>query len=197
MIKVFGQYGVEAMSLAADPDSVLLTDDAVQGEAATSLFSARRTWMQPFLIFSVQKAKLSQEQYAEAVAKLVGMRYQGTTFDGSTVLQAAKLAGYNTARWPFKQVADCFSIVGTPTNALIQVALNFHLLLLREPVLPQQSGHLLGALFEALWQNPAARRPLLQLRRRSSDVFGVNVIAESQFNMCFDLWYSEHQSDVI
>jgi tetratricopeptide (TPR) repeat protein len=197
LIKFIGQYGTEAVILATEPDAVLLTDDLVQSDLASAMFGARRAWTQAFLAYCVRKGRISQGRYAEAVAKLIGMRYQNTSFDSGVLLEAAKLAGYKPTAWPFSQAAEAFSVIGNSVEQLIRIALGFFLLLLQQPLLPHQGGQLLAALLEAMWQNPQARRFLLEVRKSSSRAFGLNFLAEAQFNTVFDRWISQHKEDVV
>jgi hypothetical protein len=70
-------------------------------------------------------------------------------------------------------------------------------LYVRQPVVSQGLGGLLAALLEALWQNPKARLPLLAVRRNSGRVFGLNVVAEANFNAIFDQWNRQHRNDIL
>jgi hypothetical protein len=56
---------------------------------------------------------------------------------------------------------------------------------------------LLGALLEAMWRNPQARRSLVEVRKNSSRIFGLNVAAEAEFNATFDNWRRGHTQDVV
>jgi hypothetical protein len=88
-------------------------------------------------------------------------------------------------------------VTGNSVEQLIRIALGFFLLLSQQPLLPHQGGQLLGALLEAMWQNPQARRLLLEVRKSSPRVFGLNIFAEAQFNTIFDNWISGHKEDVV
>jgi hypothetical protein len=44
------------------------------------------------------------------------------------------------------------------------------------------------ACLAALAQTPILWQQLMSLRRNSQVLFGLNVIAEQQFNNCFDAW---------
>jgi hypothetical protein len=46
----------------------------------------------------------------------------------------------------------------------------------------------LRACLAALAQTPVLWQQLMILRRNSQVLFGLNVIAEQQFNSCFDAW---------
>jgi hypothetical protein len=72
----------------------------------------------------------------------------------------------------------------------------FFIQLSEESVVSQGIGGLVAALLEALWQNPQARIPLLAVRKNSARVFGLNVVAEANFNSIFDQWSSQHSKDL-
>jgi hypothetical protein len=60
--EMFGQYGAETMVLAANPASVLWTDDLVQAEMAKNEFGVKRTWTE---LVAEQTAIAGQITYAE------------------------------------------------------------------------------------------------------------------------------------
>jgi len=197
LIKFFGEYGTEAAIMAMEPDTVLWTDDLTQGDLATSMFGVRRVWSLTFLEFCLRRGLLPAKRYAQAVAKLVGMRYQVTPFNNVVLVQAAILAKYQPGAWPFAQAVEAFSIPNTAVDQLLRVMLSFFIQLAEESVVSQGVGGLVAALLEAIWQNPKARVPLLAVRRNSRRVFGLNVVAEANFNAIFDQWNRQHRNDIL
>ncbi len=196
LIKFLGEYGTEAVIVAMEPDTVLWTDDLPQGDLATSMFGVRRVWSLAFLEFCLRRSLLSAERYAEAVARLVGMRYQVTPFNNVVLVQAAKLAKYQPNAWPFAQAVEAFSIPNAAVDKLLRIMLLFFIQLSEESVVSQGIGGLVATLLEALWKNPQARIPLLAVRRNSARVFGLNVVAEANFNSIFDQWSRQHGKDL-
>jgi hypothetical protein len=197
LIKFLGEYGTEAVIIAMEPDTVLWTDDLTQGDLATSMFGVRRVWSLAFLEFCLRRKLVSAERYAESVAKLVGMRYQVTPFNNSVLIQAARLAKYQPGSWPFSQAVEAFSIPGAAVDQLLHIMLLFFIQLSQEPFVSQGLGGLLAALLEALRQNPQARLPLLAVRRNSRRVFGLNVVAEANFNAIFDQWNRQYRNHIL
>jgi hypothetical protein len=197
LTRFLGQYGIEAIALAMEPGAVLWTDDLTQGDLSASMFGARRIWTQAFLEHSMRNGLITGERYAEAVAKLLGMRYESTRFDNAVMVQAARLAGFQPDSWPFAQASRVFSLPGGAIDQLLRIALLFFVELLQECVVPEGAGRMLASLFEAFWQNPQARGSLLAVRRRSARIFGLNVIAEAEFNSVFDRWRLAHEHDVM
>jgi tetratricopeptide (TPR) repeat protein len=197
LIKFLGEYGTQAMIVATEPDAVLWTDDLTQGDLATSMFGVRRIWSQAFLEHSFRRGFLSAERYAETVAKLVGMRYQVVSFNNDVLLQAAKLAKYQPSAWPFAQAVEAFSTPNAAIDQLLRIMLLFYIQLTGESVVSQGAGGMLAALLEALWKNPQARKPLLAIRKNSGRLFGLNVVAEANFNAVFDEWIRQHRKDIL
>lgn len=117
--------------------ALLWTDDLVQGDLATSMFGVRRVWSLAFVEICLRRALLSAERYAEAVAKLVGMRYQVTSFNNVVLVQVAKLAKYQPNAWPFAQPAEASSI---PNAAVDRIMLLFFIQSSEESVVSQGLG---------------------------------------------------------
>lgn len=173
LIKFLGDYGTQTMIIAVEPDTVLWTDDLSQGDLATSMFGVRRVWTQAFLKFCARRGLLPIQRYAEAVAKLVGMRFQVAPFNNVVLLEAAKLAKFQPSARPFAQAVEAFSIPGATVDQLIRIMLLFHIQLCQETIVSQGVGGMLAALLEALWKNRQARKSLLAIRRNSARVFGL------------------------
>lgn len=197
LFKFLGKYGVETVLLAVEPDSVLLTDDLIQGDLAVANFGVSRSWTHAFLVHLRRKDKISQERFVEAVAKLIGMQYTNTPFNSAELLACARLAKYNPAAWPFVQVAESFALPQNAIVLLLRIALGFFLLLVQLPVVPQNAGRLLGVLLEKMWSNPEWHPYLLALRKKSQQIFGLNVPAEHAFNEAFDAWRRNRESGLL
>ena len=174
--------------LAVEPDRMLLTDDLIQGDLGVANFGVRRGWTHAFLVHLRRYGKISQERFVEAVAKLIGMRYSNTPFNSPELLACARLAEYNPAAWPFVQVAESFALPQNAIVVLLRIAIGFFLLMLELPVVPQNGGRLLGVLLEKMWSNAESRPYLLAARKKSLQIFGLNVVAEHAFNEAFDAW---------
>jgi len=125
------------------------------------------------------------------------MRYQVVPFNNVVLVQAAKLAKYQPSAWPFAQAVEAFSLPNAAVVQLLRIMLLFYIQLSGESVVSQGVGGMLAALLEALWKNPQARKPLLAIRRNSARLFGLNVVAEANFNAIFDEWSRQHSKDVL
>jgi hypothetical protein len=84
-----------------------------------------------------------------------------------------------------------------PNGMLIRLFLEFFVALQREPLLFQKKSLIVRALLDALWANPASHDLVLALRSMSPRLFGLNVVAESEFNAMFVEWLRSLNRDAI
>ncbi len=184
----FGAYGAETMAVAGKEQTVLWTDDSTLGILAASTFGARRTWTQIVLLAFVEAGVLSRDDYNKAVARLIGCNFRLTFFDAACMLEACRLSEFRGARFPLKQMVEVFREVVMPNGMLIRLFLEFFVALQQEPLLFQKKSLIIRAFLDALWANPAAHDLVRALRPMSSRLFGLNVVAEAEFNAAFDEW---------
>jgi tetratricopeptide (TPR) repeat protein len=188
MKECFGVYGAETMAAAGKDQTVLWTDDSTLGVLAGSTFGAKRTWTQIVLLSFVEAGVLSRDDYNKAVARLIGCSYKLTFFDSACMLEACRLSEFGAARFPLKQTIEVFREIVMPNGMLIRLFLEFFVALQREPLLFQKKSLIGRGFLEALWANPASHNLVLALRPMSSRLFGLNVVAEAEFNAMFDEW---------
>jgi len=193
----FGVYGAETMAVAGKGQMVLWADDSTLGILATSIFGARRTWTQIVLLSFVEAGVLSRDDYNKAVARLIGCNYKLTFFDSACMLEACRLSESGAARFPLKQMIEVFREIVMPNGILIRLFLEFFVALQREPLLFQKKSLIIRGLLEALWANPASHDLVLGLRPMSSRLFGLNVVAEAEFNAMFDEWFRSLNRDAV
>lgn len=197
MKECFGVYGAETMAVAGKDQTVLWTDDSTLGILATSTFGAKRTWTQIVLLSFVEAGVLSRDDYNKAVARLIGCNYKLTFFDSACMLEACRLSEFGAARFPLKQMIEVFREIVMPNGMLIRLFLEFFVALQREPLLFQKKSLIGRGFLEALWANPASHDLVLALRPMSSRLFGLNVVAEAEFNAMFDEWLRSLNRDAV
>jgi hypothetical protein len=100
-------------------------------------------------------------------------------------------------RFPLKQMIEVFREIVMPNGMLIRLFLEFFVALQREPLLFQKKSLIVRGLLEALWANPASHDLVLGLRPMSSRLFGLNVVAEAEFNAMFDEWLRSLNRDAV
>ena len=190
LIKYLGQYGAETVAVSSGTDLIVWTDDAHQAEAAQALLGTKRVWTQMVLLSYVEAGVMQRDDYTRAIAKLIGMKYTSTFFDSKCMLECIRLAEYRTSRFPLRQMVEVFSTSVAPAEGLIRIFLECFVLMQQEPVLFQKRALVATAFLDALWSNPATNRAVLPLRKMVSILFGLNVIAESEFCSTFDSWFA-------
>ena len=192
-----GPYGAEAIAVAGKPGMILWTDDSPQAQLAATTFGAKRTWTQIVLLSLVEAGVLSKDDYNKAIAKLIGCGFTLTFFDAGCVLESARLAEYGAARFPLKQMIEVFRQVTMPNGLLIRLFLEFFVALQQEPVLFAKKSLIVRAFLDTLWANPSSHDLVLGLRPMSSRLFGLNVVAETEFNAAFDEWLRSLNQPII
>jgi hypothetical protein len=189
--KAFGQYGAEAIVLAANPDKVLWTDDLVQAELAKNEFGVKRAWTELVAEQNALAGQITDADKERVVASLIGMEYSVTSFDSSAMLRAVEMADATPWRTPLKQFVDVFRNPTGNFQGLLGIFVDFIVKLYREPHLPQSRCKILTAFLDAMWVTTPLRLLLLQLRKASGQFFGLNFVGQQQFDECFDRWYAQ------
>jgi len=195
--KAFGTYGTEAMIIASDPETVLWTDDLIQAQFAAQEFGARRVWTQGVLGSLAETGLLSLEEYSDATARLLGFEYMSTSFDGSSMLAAFRLAEWSPERKPAAQVLRVFSNPGADLQGLFSVLVEFVRVVYRESATPEVRDSVTCAVLDHFARLPMALDLLVALRKRTSRLFGINVVGRTQFEKCFDRWKTDGSSGII
>src|ERR1039457_2911029 len=190
--KLFGRYGAESLMLASSSDHVLWTDDLIQAQVSAQEFGTRRAWTQVVLGTLSDAGLLTAEEYSDASARLVGMQYVATLFDGSSALASFRLAGWLPENYPAKQMLNVFAEV-----PLIGIYADLVQRLYREAFSAETKCSITFALLDAFAVKHGAEVELVLLKRALGRVFGLNVIGAKQFNACFDRWLAGRSSRMI
>lgn len=197
LVKLFGSYGAESVVLASDPDYVLWTDDLVQAHLAGQEFGDRRVWTQLVLGALTDAGLLTPDEYGDASAKLVGMEFAVTLFDGSSMIAALKLAGWALDKRPAAQIIKTFADERTDLQRLVKIFVEFTARLYRESVDPGTRCSVTQKFLDTLAARTGALALLHELRRLTPRVFGLNEIGRVQFENCFDSWLRHRGGPII
>lgn len=195
--KMFGQYGTETMVLAANPESVLWTDDLIQAEVAKNEFGVRRAWTQLIAEQTALAGQISDAEKDRLIASLVGREYSVTSFDTAAMLKAVEMSDATPWRPPLKQFIDIFRKPPSDLQGLLGIFVDFAVKLYREPHLPEARCRVAVALLNALWANAQLRLDLLRFRKMGTQFFGLNSVGQLQFEECFDQWYSRVPDKIV
>lgn len=197
LVDYLGRYGAETIVLAGKPQVIMWCDDAPQAQLSATTFGGRRAWTQMILLSLTEAGILQPDEYTKAVAKLIGMGFTTVFFDAKCVLESAKLAEYRTGRFPLKQMLEVFQNASSTPPVLVRQFLEFFVMLQGEPILPPQKALIVRAFLDSLWRNTATHAMVLSLRSMSARLFGLNVIAETEFNAFFDSWFSSLNRPIV
>jgi tetratricopeptide (TPR) repeat protein len=187
--QMFGQYGAETMMLAAEPDSVLWTDDLIQGQLAKNEFGVKRVWTEVLVELAAASGEISKDERDRVMASLIGMEYSATYFDSAALLKAVEMTAQRPWRNPLKQFVKIFDKPTGNVQTLFGILVDTIALLYREDHLAETKCRVITAFLDALWNNPHLRGNVLQIRRISERIFGLNVVGREQFDTCFDSWH--------
>jgi DNA-binding PadR family transcriptional regulator/tetratricopeptide (TPR) repeat protein len=197
VVKYLGRYGAQTVVLAGKPGVVMWCDDVLESQLATTIFGGRSAWTQMILVSLTEAGILAETEYRKIVAKLIGMGFTSVYFDARCVLESTKLSEYRIGRFPLKQMIEVFQQANSPANDLLRQFLGFFVLLQQEPSLIQQKSLVIHAFLNALWRNPATHDSVLSLRSVSAKLFGLNVVAEAEFNRLFHGWLKSLNRPII
>jgi hypothetical protein len=127
----------------------------------------------------------------------MGMDYRITFFDAQSLIEAVHLSDAKPWMQPLKIFIQQFSAPNIDLKALMPILVETLTRLYREPLLPESRCRVATALLDAIWNHLTARRSLLELRAKSVLFFKLNPVGETQFNSCFDQWFSRMQNPII
>ncbi len=187
--QMFGQYGAETMMLAAEPHSVLWTDDLVQAQLAKNEFGVKRAWTEVLVELAFASGDVSRDKRDRAIAGLIGMEYSVTPFDSPSLLKAIEIADQIPWRTPLKQFVRIFENPTDNVQPLFAILIETIGKLYREEYLAETKCRIVTTFLSALWKNPHLRQDVLQIRRISERIFGLNAVGRLQFDSCFDNWH--------
>ena len=188
VIDFVGLYGAEAIALSTQQNAVLWTDDVIQSHLGAGMFGLSGAWTQCVLARLADSGGISRQEYVEATAKLVGFEYAGTYLDSEVLIECARQSQYDPEVAPLKQAIEV--IAAPQANPQVRFGMFRQLLahLYSGDVSPMRGCMVIRSCLFALAQTPVLWQQLMILRRNSRVLFGLDVIAEQNFNRCFDAW---------
>ncbi len=195
--QMFGQYGAETMMLAAEPDTVLWTDDLIQGQLAKNEFGVKRAWTEVLVELATASGEVPKDERDRVIAGLIGMDYSATHFDTAALFKAIEITNQTPWRSPLKQFVRVFDKPTGNFQTLFAILVETISRLYREDHLAETKCRVVTAFLDALWKNPHLRRHVLQIRRISANIFGLNFVGKQQFEACFDSWHRAKSEGLI
>ena len=175
LVKGFGQYGAEAISLSAVPGVALWTDDHVQALAGEE-HGVSRVWTQFVIGACVELGVMDPKAFLDASAKLLGYGYYFTSGNPQIIRQAGIIAEWKVDGWPLSQALSAFAEESVDLDQILQLAAEFLGLLYQEPILPQTKVNITIQILENIAKRKGGIEGIQNLQKALPRLFGVNVI---------------------
>jgi hypothetical protein len=189
-VSVIGRHGLESVLLAAEPGSVLWTDDGSLAVLAGVEFKVERVWTQLVLNEVIQAGGVSQEEFEQCSARLLGDGYRFTWCNARIVLAAAEMANWQTEDWPLGAALDQLGEAGIDVWTRIRVGAEaIQAAWARAPSPFAQQGFLFGLL-----RRLGSVSTIHRLRQILPSFFGLDVLAARDVNTCIQLWLRQSGS---
>lgn len=188
LVNCFGQYGAEAVLLAAGPGGVLWTDDFVQAALARGEYGASRVWTQLVVGARAESGMVDPEIFLDASAKLLGYRYSFTGPNPEIVRQAGVIAEWKVDSWPLSQALSVFAEESASLEQILRLAAGFLVLLYQEPLLSTTKANITVKILEHIAKKKEGIQGIHALREALPNIFGLNVVGLLDATETVDAW---------
>lgn len=188
LVNLFGQYGAEALVLAAVPGGVLWTDDFAQAELARGEHGVSRVWTQFVIGVRAESGMVDPEAFLDASAKLLGYGYHFTSQDPQIVRQAGVIAEWKVDSWPLSQALSAFAEESIDLEQILQRAAGFLTLLYQESLLSTTKANITVKVLENITKKKGGVQGIHALREALPIIFGINVLGLMDVTETVDAW---------
>lgn len=188
LVNCFGQYGAEAVLLAAVPGGVLWTDDFAQAERARSEHGVSRVWTQFVIGARAEAGMVDPETFLDASAKLLGYGYSFTGPNPEIVRQAGVVAEWKVDSWPLSQALSIFAEESASLEQILQLAAGFLALLYRESLLSTTKANVTVKILENIARKKEGIQGIHALREALPNIFGLNILGLEEAAATIDAW---------
>jgi hypothetical protein len=183
-----GYHALESLSVARDLGAALWTDDLTVAQFAKWEYNVERIWTQLAIRIAAHTKRTSEDAYHEVSAKLAALRYAQVVWVPETIIAAARVAHWDTKRWPFR---ECLALIETAilnvverTRIVTQV-----LQLIRRSDCPELlQTPIMQACLNALNSTVAVRA----MHRRLRLIFPIDVASELFVRLELEHWLANH-----
>ena len=188
LVKWFGEYGAEAISLSAVPGAVLWTDDHAQAVLARSEHGVSRVWTQLLIGACVELGVVDPEAYCDASARLLGHGYYFTGENPQIIRQAGVIAEWKVDGWPLSQVLSAFAEESVDLVQMLELAAGFLRLLYQESILPETKANITVKILEIIAKRKGGIQGIQRLSKALPRIFGVNVVGLADAVETINAW---------
>ncbi len=188
LVNLLGQYGAEALLLAAVPGGVLWTDDLAQAELARSEHGVSRVWTQFVIGARAESGVVDLETFFDASAKLLGYGYSFTSSNPQIVRQAGVIGEWKVDGWPLSQVLSVFAEESVDLEQILPLAAEFLRLLYQESLLSTTKTNITVKILENIAKKKGGIQGIHALREALPSIFGLNVVGLMDATETVDAW---------
>ena len=188
LVNLLGQYGAEAVLLAAVPGGVLWTDDLAQAELARSEHGVSRVWTQFVIGARAESGVVDLETFFDASAKLLGYGYSFTSSNPQIVRQAGVIAEWKVDSWPLSQALSVFAEESVDLEQILPLAAEFLRLLYQESLLSTTKANITVKILENIAKKKGGIQGIHALREALPSIFGLNVVGLMDATETVDAW---------
>ncbi len=188
LVKLLGQYGAEAVMLAAVLGGVLWTDDLAQAGLARSEHDVSRVWTQFVIRASAESGLVDPETFLDMSAKLLGYGYHFPSPDPQIVRQAGVIAEWKMGSWPLSQALSVFAEESVGLEQILWLAAGFLALLYQESLLSTTKVNITVKILENIVKKNGRIQEIRDLREALPSIFGLNVVGLMDATANIDAW---------
>ncbi len=188
LVEVFGQYGTDAILLAAVPGAVLWTDDLVQAVLSRHEHGVSRVWTQFVIGACAESGVVNLEAFLDASAKLIGYGYYFSSQNPQIIRQAGVIAEWKADRWPLSQALSTFAEESVDLVQMLQLAAGFLRLLYQESLLPITKANITVKILENIAEKEGGIQGIRGLHKALPRIFSVNVVGLADATETVDAW---------
>ena len=188
LVKLLGQYGAEAVLLAAVLGGVLWTDDLAQAGLARSEHDVSRVWTQFVIRARAESGLVDPETFLDMSAKLLGYGYHFPSPDPQIVRQAGVIAEWKMDSWPLSQALSVFAEESVGLEQILHLAAGFLALLYQESLLSTTKVNITVKILENIVKKNGRIQEIRDLREALPSIFGLNVVGLMDATANIDAW---------
>lgn len=193
LTELFGNATSEAIANASIPGVLLWTDDYVIGHEAQRMLGVKSISTPVLLAHWYRGGAISYEKYCQACARLLAWNYAPTPVDVDILVEAGKLANWNTEAFPLDGALDWFERDSIPRDGVAIVAGRFIPAIYFEIALPLNREIFLSKLLGRIAKRIDGLIIIQIIRRYLPGNFGLNIIGLTDALAAISTWLASRR----
>ena len=188
MIKGLGQGGAESILLASNAGHLLWTDDSRLASFARTEHGTKSAWTQSVLQWAEQKGYVDAESVAASTARLIGLGYVFTSPSLLALIEAAKLADWDSAKWPLSAAIDQLGSETILVGDAATLAIHFMDRVFREIILDERRRSILRTILDKLANRKGGIQAIQAIKTAIPNFFGLNALGATDAVNTIETW---------